>query len=144
MREPAVTANIVKAFNTVPECRAKKKHSGKFGGGDPDLSGVYRGRAFFVEVKKLDGLLTELQAAELEKWREVGAAVFVGIYDPVTKKLAFVQLDASENWPQFARKGALHELWETSVTQHAPLREFDLLAWLESTVASDLYDAEGK
>ena len=135
MHETQVTANIVKAFNAVEHCRVKKLHSGAYGGGQPDVTGVYRGYAFFIEVKKIDGLLSDLQAAELNKWRAAGAETFVGIFEPKTKMLAFVKLDPHEDWTQFAGGDGVAELWRTSVTQRAILRNFDLQAWLDREVA---------
>lgn len=124
MREPAITDKIVKALNGVEECRAKKKHSGKFGGGDPDVSGCFRGHAFFIEVKKLEGELTLLQADQLEKWRKAGALTFVGIYDTSAKLFMLIELDESESWDQFANKEGVHELWDESAERRLPLRDY--------------------
>ena len=88
MKETQATAKMVQLLNSVGECRAKKKHSGSFGGGgEPDVSGVYRGLSFFIEMKVLrGGQVSKLQAEAMDKWRLARAAVFVGIYCQETKR----------------------------------------------------------
>lgn len=85
--ENARTYRLIKVLNSVPGCRAKKRHGGQFQQGDPDVAGVFLGRSFFIEVKVTNGELTSLQATELQKWREAGAATFVAIYHDSDKKL---------------------------------------------------------
>ena len=140
--ETKVTASVVKKLNSVIACRAKKRHSGRYGSGDPDVSGVYRGNAFFVEMKKLDGAITELQADELQKWSDAGAETFVGIYDDATRRLALIDLAASETWRDFANKSGVRELWDSSVTQRAKVSEYDFQSWLDNRVAHEPEYAE--
>ena len=45
--------------------------------GLPDLIGCYRGRALAWEVKVEGGIMTPLQARELQRWRQAGALAAV-------------------------------------------------------------------
>ena len=135
MKEPQITASIVAKLNGVEDCFAKKRHSGKFGGGgEPDISGCYLGRSLFIETKMYDGALTLLQAAALERWRKSGAATFVAIYDPVDKMLKIVALDGSESWEEFVGGKKIRELYDESVNSRYALRHFDFELWLTNEV----------
>ena len=45
--------------------------------GTPDVIGVYRGRAFAIEVKRPGGKATPLQLHELSQWAAAGAVAGV-------------------------------------------------------------------
>lgn len=127
MKEIEVTAKLVQKFNSVPGCRAKKRHSGKFGSGAPDFNGCYLGRTFFFETKMETGELSELQATDLDRWMAVGASTAVLIYFPGSKEI----LAVTPSGPEFS--------WATSVGRKgmermisgggylAKLRDFDPL-----------------
>ena len=67
LKENDITARVIKMMCTVPGCFARKKFSGRFQSGDPDIAGVINGWAFFVEAKVVGGELSRLQAAMLEQ-----------------------------------------------------------------------------
>lgn len=135
MKEPQITAKIVAELNSVHDCYAKKRHSGKFGGGgEPDISGCFRGTAFYIETKMLEGAVTPLQAAALEKWRSSGAKTFVAIYDPKSKELKIISLDSSESWSDFPGNSGIRELWETSVSQKNTFSKFDFYAFCREDI----------
>lgn len=132
MKETEVTARIVKEINSHPaHCYAKKRHSGKFGSGDPDIAGVYLGRAFFIETKVVGGELTQLQAMQLTRWREVGAITALAVYSPETREIKFIMLHDSEQWENFTGHAKLSELLETTAAPWKPLKTLDISAWLE-------------
>lgn len=89
MRETQVTAKLVKALNAIPGCCARKRHGSAYTSGDPDVSVVYRGHAIFIEMKMLDGELSDLQAVMLERWQQAGATCVLGVWDPEQKAYAF-------------------------------------------------------
>ena len=134
MREPAVTDKIVKSLNAVYDCHARKRHSGKYGSGEPDVMGCYCGQAFFIEVKMLDGELTMLQANQLQLWQSARAITAVAIYDPKSKKFMFVRLDYDkEKWAQFIGPKKIKELWETTRVLRV---EFKNPGWAHSWLQS--------
>lgn len=81
MNENAVSQKLISIYNSLPQCRARKRHGGKFQQGDPDIAGCIKGKAFFVEVKLEEGQLTKLQATELDKWQVSGAATALAIWN---------------------------------------------------------------
>ena len=101
MIETQVTQRLVRLLNTVPGCRAKKRHGGRFQSGDPDIAGSYRGLAFFIEVKFPGGQLTLLQGHELARWAASGAVALLGVALPNANML-LVQAITQTNWEQLA------------------------------------------
>ena len=74
--EKTITNKILSALNNLPGCRAVKIHSGAMqGAGLADITGCYKGRAFWIEVKKPGELPTKLQAFDLYLWGRSGAIV---------------------------------------------------------------------
>lgn len=101
--ENARTYRLVKVFNGITGCRARKRHGGQFQSGDPDVAGVYYGHAFFIEVKVAAGALTPLQAEELNKWKAAGGITAMAVYhdnkESVRKgEFKVFTLNPSENW----------------------------------------------
>lgn len=134
MKETEVTARIARGLNGVMDCYARKRPSGKFSSGDPDLAGCFRGKAFFIETKVTGGELTELQAIQLEKWRKAGAKTMLAVYDKVTRVLKFIQLSDSEKWDDFSGHAKLVELFLTSVSFKQDLKKFDYHALMNQFV----------
>jgi hypothetical protein len=91
-REGPLVRRVVEALNALPGTRAVKSHVSPYARkGEPDVRGVARGRAFFLEVKApgREGTLSELQAVELRRWAEVGAAT--GVATSVAEAVAFAR-----------------------------------------------------
>jgi Holliday junction resolvase len=74
-RESTVVNNIIKYLKGLPQCYVFKTHGNAFQQGQPDVLGVYQGRALAIEVKRPGGKygVTKLQAATLAKWKAAGA-----------------------------------------------------------------------
>lgn len=134
MNEPAVTDKIVKGLNGASDTFARKRHSGKFGSGEPDITGCCLGKAFYIEVKMITGALTLLQAHQLTNWREAGAFTALAIYDPGLKLLKIIQPDESETWDQFVAPGIIKELWAESLGFIDNLSGFDWEGWVRTYV----------
>jgi hypothetical protein len=118
MNENAICQKIIKELNAVPLCRARKRHGGKFMSGDPDIAGVYKGRAFFIEVKMENGKLTPLQANQLDAWRATGANTRVAVYDADLKKIKLFRVHGDHSWKSVADRDLI--LWQDGVwTLHA-------------------------
>lgn len=85
--EKTVVKKIMKYLNGLPMCRCKKYWSSAHGV-EVDLYGSYRGRAFFIEVKR-DATCkpTQHQQAIIEDWRSVGAIAGVAYDVEGVKKL---------------------------------------------------------
>ena len=135
MTEPVVSSKIVKMLNCVQKCYAKKRFSGKFQSGEPDISGCYMGKLFLIEVKMIGGELTLLQSHQLEKWRESGARTHVAIYDPSDKNLKITSIHSSESWGNFAGRGKIKEAYRDSATPGQRLGKFDFHDWLCNSAA---------
>ena len=131
MKETEVTAKIVKGLNSEADCYTKKRHSGKFGSGDPDLSGCFAGKSFHIETKVVGGELTQLQAIQLERWRKAGAATRLAIYDHKAKTLQVVELDDKEKWEDFTGHDKLKELIVTTAQRPLPFKDFNYQGLLE-------------
>lgn len=57
-----------------PDLLLRKYHGSEFGlGGEPDLYGCYRGRAFAVEAKRPGEEPSRLQLERLKEWAAAGA-----------------------------------------------------------------------
>ncbi len=134
MKETQVTAKIVEAINSHPvHAYAKKRHSGKFGSGDPDINGVYLGRAFFIETKVVGGELTQLQAIQLTRWREAGAITALAVFNQDSREIKYIMLHDSERWDDFTGHAKLRVLLETTAAPWKPLRDAlrDIGSWLD-------------
>lgn len=76
-RESSIVRAIVEWIKGQGEAHVMKTHGGPQRRGLPDLVGVYRGRAFALEVKREGGAATPLQEHELAEWRRAGAVAGV-------------------------------------------------------------------
>ena len=66
--------SICKFLNSIPQCRATKRHQGGYGRkGDPDITGCIRGHHFELEVKQPGKHLTQIQDIKLARWKDAGA-----------------------------------------------------------------------
>lgn len=93
MNENAITQKVIGVLNGIADCRAKKRHGGKFQSGEPDIAGCFNGQAFFIEVKLKGGELTKLQATELDKWQDSRAKTAVAVWMPESKNFYLVTAD---------------------------------------------------
>jgi hypothetical protein len=94
MSETAITKSILEWLNAQPECRAIKMHSGGAqGAGEPDIHGSWRGRSFFIEVKRPGEQATGLQLEILRRWQQAGALAFVASHKDHVKR-AMLLLDS--------------------------------------------------
>ncbi len=136
MREPQITSKIVAALNAVEGCFAKKRHSGTFGGGgEPDISGCYMGYSFLIEVKMLDGELTKLQAAALERWKKARAQTFLATYNEKTKVLKISPDPEGGTWLDMAGPGLVKtDYYEEQVGTLELLSKFKFEDWLIDNV----------
>lgn len=76
--ESTIKKNILKWLNEIEGGRAISLHGSRFGVvGTPDILFIYRGRAFFFEVKREGEDARPNQRAELAKWERAGAAAAV-------------------------------------------------------------------
>ena len=89
--EKTITRNILKYLNSLPGCRALKRPSGLFQGGEPDITACRYGRRIEIEVKRPGGKATPRQAATLEKWERAGAVV--GVVHSVVETRTMIELN---------------------------------------------------
>jgi len=67
---------ICKFLNTIPQCKAVKRHQAGHGRkGDPDITGCLRGIHFEFEVKQPGKYPTQIQEVKMREWTEAGAVV---------------------------------------------------------------------
>lgn len=108
-RENDVTAKLIKVLNSIPLTRAKKRHGGKFQSGEPDIAAVFRGRAVLIEVKLIDGELTRLQAAELDRWAAAGAFCAVAVWNHAQRVFSIHRDRILESWQALTGAGTLNK-----------------------------------
>jgi hypothetical protein len=78
-RESTLVRQILAALRAAPGVEARKRHGSSYSvAGDPDIYGAIRGRHFELEVKRRDGVVTDLQQARLRDWARAGALRSVG------------------------------------------------------------------
>jgi hypothetical protein len=98
VRENTVVAQIVARLKKFPGVAVRKRHGTVMGvAGDPDLYGTIRGRHFEIEVKRPNdrrSQLTQIQAANLLKWKLAGA--ITGVARSVDEALAILGLNRPE------------------------------------------------
>ena len=72
--ETSIVRSILRYLNSLMYCRAMKRHGGRLRGGEADIYGSFHGYHFELEVKRPGiGILTDRQAACLNKWNNEGA-----------------------------------------------------------------------
>lgn len=73
--EKTIVKAILRYLNALPGCRAVKQHGSAYSrAGAPDVSCVYRGQAYFFEVKRPGGEgPTPIQIEEMARWTRAGA-----------------------------------------------------------------------
>jgi len=77
-REKEIVRRIKKALLALPHCHCVKIHGNPFSHvGTPDILGCHEGRMFALEVKRPGGVVSDIQARELENWKKSGALVGV-------------------------------------------------------------------
>ena len=77
-REKSSVKAILRALNATPGCFAEKRHGTAFGhAGAPDVAGCYRGRAFYLEVKRPGECATKIQLIQLARRGAAGAVAAV-------------------------------------------------------------------
>jgi hypothetical protein len=73
-----VVKAILSYLNSLPGCRAVKRHGGRTRRGEPDITGCLNGRRIEVEVKAPGAAgPTKLQQHCLDQWHRAGAIVCV-------------------------------------------------------------------
>jgi hypothetical protein len=78
MKESSLVERILKTLNSIPKCKAIKRHGSAYGRrGEPDITGSFCGLHFELEVKVPGGKLTKLQELRLKEWEKSGAIVSV-------------------------------------------------------------------
>jgi len=76
MRESSLTTRIIKYLNSLPGCKAEKRHGSQYSeAGAPDINACYRGRSVQIEVKRPGEKPTRIQLKRLREWQEAGAVV---------------------------------------------------------------------
>lgn len=67
---------------------------------------VYKGFTIFVEMKVMEGTLSDLQAFMLQRWQNAGATCMLGVWDAEQK--AFVFFSNPPDWKYFIGKVKPH------------------------------------
>jgi len=76
MRESSLTTRILKYLNSLPGCKAEKRHGSQYSeAGAPDINACYQGRSVQIEVKRPGEKPTRIQLKRLREWQEAGAVV---------------------------------------------------------------------
>ena len=76
MRESSLTTRIIKYLNSLPGCKAEKRHGSQYSeAGAPDINACYRGRSVQIEVKRPGEKPTRIQLKRLREWQEADAVV---------------------------------------------------------------------
>lgn len=76
MRESSLTTRIIKYLNSLPGCKAEKRHGSQYSeAGAPDINACYQGRSVQIEVKRPGEKPTRIQLKRLREWQEAGAVV---------------------------------------------------------------------
>jgi len=93
----------------------KKRHQSAYSAGEPDIAGVLNGRPFFIEVKRIDGKLSPLQADTMNKLSRAGAYVGLYVWIKLNGKCKFILIDdlteRDYDWSRFVGK-----VWNINVT----------------------------
>mgnify|MGYP001465229127 CR=1 FL=1 len=91
-REAALVKQIMAVLRATPGVVVRKRHGTAMGvAGDPDIYGSFCGRHFEIEVKRRDGVLTELQKVRIRDWTRAGA--LVGVAHSAAEALSLLELD---------------------------------------------------
>ncbi len=104
-KESTTTKNLLDELKKVPKIWVKKRHGSAYSTGEPDIAGVYKGKAFFIEVKRFeDGELSKLQAYTLRDLALAGS--YCGLYAWDHKNKIFRVADQlhSSVWPDLVGK----------------------------------------
>lgn len=92
-RESTLVKQIMAALRAAPGVVARKRHGSAWSvAGDPDIYGSIHGQHFEIEVKRRNGMVTELQQARMRDWTRAGA--LVGVARSVGEALAVLGLSA--------------------------------------------------
>lgn len=74
MREASLVTQILKYINSIPGCKAEKRHGSQYSeAGAPDISACCKGRRVELEVKRPGEKPTRIQLRRLVQWQEAGA-----------------------------------------------------------------------
>ena len=77
MKETPITNKILKYLNSLPNCKAIKRHGGMFGrAGEPDITGCKDGKHFEIEVKVPGKEPEPIQDQRRKEWQAAGAFAF--------------------------------------------------------------------
>lgn len=88
IQETAITKKIIEYLNSLPKCKAIKRHLGGYGSnGEPDICGCLDSIHLEIEVKRPGNKPTPLQQERIKEWLEAGAISGVVYSVDDTKKL---------------------------------------------------------
>lgn len=74
MKETTITNKILKYLNSLPNCKAEKRHGSIYSEiGAPDVSACYKGRRIEIEVKVPGKEPEKIQEVRLRQWKNAGA-----------------------------------------------------------------------
>lgn len=77
MLEKSITQSILAYLNSLPGCRATKRHGSAYSSGEPDIDACLNGKCVKLEVKGAGKRPTPLQVALLLRWKAAGAVTGV-------------------------------------------------------------------
>jgi hypothetical protein len=76
LREASLTSKILNYLNSLPGCKAEKRHGSQYSeAGAPDINACYKGRSIQIEAKQPGKKPTPIQLKRLQEWQEAGAVV---------------------------------------------------------------------
>jgi len=75
--EKNITKSVLAYLRSLDGCRVQKRHGGLAQGGEPDITGCFRGHHLEIEVKRPGAKLTARQLVALDRWSAAGAATAV-------------------------------------------------------------------
>ena len=130
VKESGVTAKLIKHINSIPGCFARKRFGGAFSSGDPDIQICYRGHTIFIEMKTMDGQLSDLQAIMMQRWQAAGATCVLGVWDAGNKEFIFFVNKA--DWRRLCGKVKRHVLDDTESKEYRASKGMEtvLKGWL--------------
>lgn len=130
VKEASVTTKLIKHLNSLPNCFARKRHGGAYTSGDPDIHICYCGKTIFIEMKVLEGELSELQAVMMQRWQGAGAVCVLAVWDHENKEFIFFVNKA--DWRRLCGKVKKHVLDNTESKEYRASKNMEavLKGWV--------------
>lgn len=105
IKETTTTRKLIDELKKVPKLWIKKRHGSAYSTGEPDIAGVYKGKAFFIEVKRFeDGELTKLQGITLKDLAQAGAYCGLYAWDHTHKFFRMIDRLPHSSWSEYIGK----------------------------------------